>query len=348
MSVIIGVDPHKSTHTAVAVDDHEQVLDQIHITANTHQLEELLAWAHPYPDRRWAIEGANGLGRLLSKQLLGASEHVVDVPATLSARVRLLSGGSNRKTDPHDARAAAIAALHSDQLHQVCQEDLTVVLRMLYERRWHLSRSRNQVVNRIHVLLAHLHPGGARRELTAAQAGALLRKIRPSDAVEVERKQQVRELLVDLRRLDRQITDIDTRISDAVEASGTCLTDIPGVGPITAAGIIGLTGDIGRFPDRGHYASYAGVAPIEASSGDIKRHRLSRRGNRRLNAAIHLVAWSQSNHDCPGRDYYRRKLAEGKTRKEAMRALKRQITNVIWRHLVLDAERREHQQGPNT
>jgi transposase len=123
-----------------------------------------------------------------------------------------------------------------------------------------------------------------------------------------------------------------------VIASATTLTDIVGVGPILAAVILGHVGDVDRFPSRGHFASYAGTAPIEASSADRSVHRLSRRGNRRLNAAIHMVALSQLSHDTPGRVYLNRRMAEGKTRREAMRALKRQLTNVIYRQLTDDAE----------
>lgn len=155
--------------------------------------------------------------------------------------------------------------------------------------------------------------------------------------VDQHRRSLIRELLVDLRRVDRQLADIDARIAEAVTASGTSLTEIVGVGPVLAAVIIGHAGDMARFPTRGHFASYAGTAPIEASSADRRVHRLSRRGNRRLNAAIHIVALSQLSHDSPGRAYLQRRMHGGKTRREAMRALKRQLTNVIYQHLLDDA-----------
>lgn len=148
----------------------------------------------------------------------------------------------------------------------------------------------------------------------------------------------ISELLVDLRRVDKQRASVEVRIREAVVASGTSLTAIHGIGPNLAAVIIGQVGDVSRFPTRGHFASYCGTAPIEASSADRNVHRLSRRGNRRLNAAIHMVALSQMSHDSPGRAYVDRRLSEGKTRREAMRALKRQLSNVIYRHLVADAK----------
>ena len=259
------------------------------------------------------------------------------MPATLSARVRLLSGGSARKSDSHDARSTAIAALHGRQLREVGVEDVTMVLRMLSDRCDQLAASRNRVVCRLHNHLRHLRPGGAALHLTAEKAGRLLQGIRPERVVAVQRKQLARELLADLRKVDKQLADIDRRLVEAVTASKTTLTEVVGIGPTLAAAIIGHAGDIDRFPSRAHFASYAGTAPIEASSGDVSRHRLSRRGNRRLNSAIHMVALSQLSHTSPGRNYVDRRLAEGKSRREAMRALKRQLCNVIYRHLIDDA-----------
>ncbi len=338
MDVIIGIDPHKSSHTAVVIDPTEKVLDQVRLVAGRRQLDQLLAFAERWPDRRWAVESAAGLGRLVAQQLVKAGEPVIDVPATLSARVRLLSGGSARKTDSHDARSTAIAALHGRRLRQVTVEDTTMVLRLLSDRRDQLSHERNRIVCRMHTLFRHLRPGGVKTSLTADQAGRLLRSIRVDGVVDEHRRGLLRELLGDLRRVDRQLADIDTRIHQAVVASGTTLTDIVGVGPVLAAVILGHVGDVARFPTRGHFASYTGTAPIEASSADRSVHRLSRRGNRRLNAAIHMVALSQLSHDTPGRAYLDRRMAEGKTRREAMRALKRQLSNVIYRHLTADAE----------
>jgi transposase len=338
MDVMIGIDPHKSSHTAVAISGEGDVLDQLRIAADRRQVALLLAFVEKWPRRRFAVEGANGLGRLLARQLLEAGETVIDVPATLSARVRLLSGGSARKTDAHDAHSTAIAALHGARLRTVAAEDLTVVLRLLSDRRDQLSRERNRIVCRLHDQFRDLREGGAKLNLTADQAARLLKGIRPVGLVATQRRQLARELLADLRRVDKQLADIDERITEAVTATKTSLTEMVGVGSVLAATIIGHAGDITRFADRGHFASYAGVAPIEASSGDVRRHRLSRRGNRRLNAAIHMVALGQLSHPSAGRDYYDRKLAGGKTRREALRALKRQLANVIWRHLVADAD----------
>ena len=140
-----------------------------------------------------------------------------------------------------------------------------------------------------------------------------------------------------MRRLDQQLAAIGARIHEAVEASGTSVTDVFGIGSILAATIVGHTGHVGRFPSAGHYARYNATAPIEASSGPRVRHRLNPRGNRRLNHALHIAAVTQIAHDTPGRVYFERKLAEGKTRKEALRALKRRISDAVWRQLQIDA-----------
>jgi transposase len=145
------------------------------------------------------------------------------------------------------------------------------------------------------------------------------------------------ELLADVRRLDRDLVELRRRITVAVTASGTGLTDVYGVGPIVAACAIGYSGDIARFPSAGHYARYNGTAPIEASSGPKKRHRLNPRGNRQINHVMHMIAVTQVRNDTPGRAYYLRKQAEGKSRKEAMRALKRRISDAVYRQLRADA-----------
>ena len=147
------------------------------------------------------------------------------------------------------------------------------------------------------------------------------------------------ELLSDVRRFDNQLAAVKERIIEAVLASETTITEVHGIGPIGAAIILGHTGDIARFPDAGHFARYNATAPIAASTGPKHRHRLNPRGNRQLNAALHVAALTQIAHDTEGRLYFHRKLAEGKTRKEALRALKRQISNAVYRQLLADARR---------
>jgi len=336
--VIIGIDPHKGSHTAVAIDGDEVTLGEVTVRSDRNQLERLLKWAVEFPERSWAIESANGLGALLSQQLVAAGEDVFDVPPTLSARVRVLASGKSQKNDENDALSAAIAALRSSRLRSVVAEDHLAVLRLLCNRHKNLTSLHTQAVGRLHALLAGIVPGGARRRLSADQANAILSGFRPATAVERARKAQARELVGDVRRLDTQMKASKAAIAEALVGVPTGLGELSGVGPVATCIILAHTGDVARFPTEGDYASYNGTAPIEASSGPRKRHRFNPRGNRQLNHAMHIIAFSQLSHAGPGRDYYERKIAEGKSQKEATRALKRRISTAVYRQLVADAQ----------
>jgi transposase len=344
MVTMIGIDPHKATHTAVAVDNNEAVLSELLVSADPRQVHNLVGWADHLDgaDRVWAIESAGGLGYLLGQQLLAVGETVVDVPAVLASRVRVLGSGKSDKSDRNDARSVAIAALRQPGLAPVCRENHGQVLRMVAKRHLELTGLRTQAVCRLHALLATLRPGGITRRLSATKAAQVLRTIRPATPVAHQRKLMARDHLADIRRLDREITTNKARIKTAVAASGTTLIEIRGVGVIVAAFVIGYTGDVTRFPTAGHYAAYNGTAPVEASSGGRTRHRLSMRGNRRINHALHMAAVTQIRYPCAGRTYYDKKLAEGKTKKEALRALKRRISNVVYRQLIADHQRAQH------
>ena len=341
MTIIIGIDPHKATHTAVAIDDTEQPLAQFELAADRCQTMRLLAWAAPFEDRAWAVESADGLGKLLAQQLVAQGEHVIDVPATLAARVRLLGSTKASKNDPNDALSTAIAGLRHCGLRRVVADDHRVVVRMLVRRFGDLTARRTQAVCRLHAVLIELVPGGMPCKLKADQATAVLRRVRTGNPVDVARKQLAADLVGEVRHCDRELELMRKRITDAVNASGTTLTEIYGVGPIVAALILGYAGDPARFPTKENFASYNGTAPIEASSGPKARHRLNPRGNRKLNHAMHLIAVTQiRNAGTPGRVFYERKLAEGKTKKEALRALKRRISDAVWRQLQVDLGRR--------
>ncbi len=249
--ITIGVDPHKSSHTAYAIDGTETVLGQVRVAANRSQVERLVAWAAPFPERQWGVEGANGVGLLLAQQLVAAGERVVDVPATLAARVRTLGAGHTDKTDAHDAAAVAVVALRHRGLRVVTPEDHSAVLHLLSERRAQLVAARTQALCRLHAQLRSLVPGGAKRSLSASQAALVLRGIRPVSAIDIERKALARELLADIRSLETRIKTLDTRIAAAVRASASTLTEIPGVGPVLAAKIIGIVGDPDTVRDPG-------------------------------------------------------------------------------------------------
>ncbi|HEX2400063.1 MAG TPA: IS110 family transposase, partial [Mycobacterium sp.] len=309
------------------------------LRSSAKQCDVLLDWAGRYPERRWAIESATGLGYLVAQQLVAAGEDVVDVPPTLSARVWVLDSTKASKNDPHDARSAAIVALRHRHLRSVAADDHAAILRMLANRHHGLTRLRTQAVCRLHAQLATLKPGGLGGTLTAKRARELLETVPPDNGVVAERKQQAVALLADVVRIDTEVRAIKGRMEVAVQATGTSLLDIYGAGPVVASIVLGHVVDVGRFPTSGHFASYAGVAPIEASSGPKKRHRLNPRGNRQLNHALHIIAIAQISHDCAGRIDYDRKITEGKTKKEALRALKRRIADVVYRALVADTAR---------
>jgi len=182
-------------------------------------------------------------------------------------------------------------------------------------------------------------PGGIRREISAGTAARILEQVTPSGPAAKARRDLAAEFLADIRRLDAQLRECNQKLAAAVKASGTSLTGLFGVGPVIAGTVIGDVRQVFRFPDRDHFASWNGTAPVEVSSGDRKKvYRLSLRGNRRVNHAIHMAAISQIRHKhSDGRAYYDKKVAEGKTHKEALRALKRRISDAIYAALVADA-----------
>jgi transposase len=335
MEIVIGVDPHKATNVVAAIDEQGELVGQQSFAANRKGLRALQRWAKRFPERRWAVEGAGGIGRPLAQKLLAAGERVVGVPPKLSSRVRVLSSfaGNARKNDALDATFTALAALRNDRLGSVQPEDgpegHAEILRLLSERREDLVCERTRALNRLHVLLRDLLSDPVGKQLSANAAAKLLRRARPKHPAGRVRRRLASELVRDVRALDRRIAELDERIGVEVEASGTTLTEIFGVGPILAAKIVGIVGDVSRFPSKAHFASYAGVAPIEASSGEVVRHRLSLAGNRRLNQVMHMIAVCQARSDPRGEAYHRKKLAEGKSRREAIRCLKRRVSQRI-------------------
>jgi transposase len=338
MKVLIGVDPHKASVAAAVVDEGTgELLECASFLQNRAGLRSLERWAKRFGERRWAVENAGGLGRHLAQRLVASGESVVDVPSKLSARVRVLSIGNARKNDELDALATALAAWRNERLAAVDPEADSEVLRLLSERREDLVAERTRAFNRLHGLLRDLVPGGVPGTLSVPRATRILRSIRAQGSSARVRRRLASEVLRDIRTLQRKIADLDGRIEDEVEASGTSLTEIFGVGPILAAKIMGTIGNVRRFPTKAHFASYSGTAPVESSSGEVVRYRLSLAGNRRLNNALHMVAVCQARSDAQGRAYYRKKIAEGKSRKEALRCLKRRVCDAVFRSLMADS-----------
>jgi transposase len=294
-----------------------------------------------WSERVWAVEGANGVGRPLAQQLLESGEQVVDVPAKLAARVRLFDTGHNRKTDARDAHSVAVVAVRTPNLRILRVDGELEALRMLTDRREALTRRRVQTVCRLQALLTELLPGQAKRDITALQAKRLLATVRPRDIAGKTRRRIAAEELAELIVVDAKIKRAAAELKAVVLARDSRLMDIDGVGAVVAARILADVGDVARFADRNRFASWTGTAPLDASSGEQDRHRLSRAGNRRVNHVIHIAAVTQIRLDTEGRAYYRRKRAEGKKPMEAMRCLKRRISDAIYRQLVADAQRVE-------
>ncbi len=241
-AVMIGVDPHKGSHTAVAIDTAEEPLGKLRVRASASQAGRLVKWAAKWPERTWAVEGAGGLGHLLAQQLVAAGELVLDVQPKLAARVRLLEAGDSNKNDPNDALSVAVAALRSRARRQVRADDHAGVLRV-----WSRRRAKNQAACPLHAVLCELVPGGVPEEITAAQAVRILGSAKPFGAAGQARCDLAAELLADMRRLDEQMRESKKKLAAAVRASGTSLTELFGAGPVVAATVIGDVTDVSRF-----------------------------------------------------------------------------------------------------
>lgn len=345
--VIIGVDPHKRTHTANAVRPATNtVIAALQIDASLAGYRRLLRWGARFESRRWAVENASGFGRHLAQWLVARGEHVEDVPSTATARVRELSRGGRRKNDVIDAAAAATVAALGGEANVVVAENLTTVLALLDGRRGSVIAQRTRLINQLHAVLRDLVPGGAPTDLTAPVASRVLASVRPIGPVEIARKQLARDLIAEIRETDRRLKTLTARIAAVVAEHGSRLSGVDGIGPVIAGRLLGRTGRASRFSSASAFASYAGVAPVEVSSADRARHRLPRGGDRHLNLALHITALTQVRMRASrGRAYYDTKIAAGKTHNEAMRCLKRRLADHVWRIMIADG-RRSSATGP--
>jgi transposase len=267
------------------------------------------------------------------------------VPGKLSAQVRVFATGNGRKTDATDTHSVAMVALRTPNLVQVQVDPGLQVLGMLADRRDELGRARTQTVNRLHRLPLDLIPGGAKTFLSAGQARALIATVKPRDVVGKTRRRLAVELITELDSIDRKIKTAEKELKALVLAHGSTLMDLHGIGPTGAARLLADVGDIRRFADRDRFASWNGTAPIDASSGEQTRHRLSRAGNRRINRVLHIMAIVQLRNATEGRAYYDQRKAAGKTPMEAMRCLRRRLSNVVYRQVV-DDQKRKQAAGP--
>ena len=341
MAVIIGMDPHKRSATIEIVDGRARVLAVGRYGTDKAGYAEMLAAGREHPDRLWAVEGCNGIGKHIAHRLVHDGERVVDVPPKLSAQVRVFATGNGRKTDPVDAHSVAMVALRTPNLVQVRVDPELVVMGMLVDRRDELGRARTQTINRLHRVLLELFPGGAKQFLSSHQARALIATIKPRDLVGKTRRRLAVELIGELETIDKKIKTAEKDLKELVTDRDSTLMELHGIGPSGAARLLSDVGDIRRFADRNRFASWNGTAPLDASSGDQKRHRLSRAGNRRINRTLHIMAVVQLRNATEGRAYFDAKKTAGKTSMESMRALKRRLSNIVYARMVQDQKRRQ-------
>ncbi len=337
--VVIGMDPHKRSVTIEVMTADETVLAGGRYATDKSGYAAMLACVVRFPDRIWAIEGCAGIGKHVAMRLIADGEEVVDVPPKLSARTRVFATGQGRKTDATDAHSVALVGTRMAGLRPVVADEDLEVLRLLVDRRRSLGDEHTRKTSQLHALLLELIPGGAKKDLSAAQAKALLATVRPRDVVGKTRRRVAAELVSDLERIYTRKKAANKELTELLAATGTTLTDLHGIGPSGAARLLVEVGDITRFPDRDHFASWNGTAPIDASSGDQVRHRLSRQGNRQINRVLHIMATVQLRNPTEGRAYYDRRKADGKTSMEAMRALKRRLSNIVYKTMLDDAVR---------
>jgi transposase len=334
--VVIGMDPHKRSVTIEVMTGDEQVLGAGRFATDVNGFTAMLAYVTAWPGRVWAIEGCEGIGRHVAQRLIAKGERVVDVPAKLSARVRVFATGQGRKTDDTDAHAIALVGVRMSGLRPVVDDEQLELLRLLVDRRRRIGEEHTRMICQLHQLLLELIPGGAKKDLSAAQARRLLAGVRPRDLVGKTRKRHALEMVIDLERVYQRKKAANKELIELIKTTGTSLIALHGIGPSGAARLLVEVGDITRFPDRGHFASWTGTAPIDASSGDRVRHRLSRGGNRQINMVLHMMAVVQLRNPTEGRAYYDRKVAAGKSPNEAMRCLKRRLSDIVYRTMLND------------
>ena len=335
--VVIGMDPHKRSVTVEVMEADETIVGHDRFGTDVAGFAHLVGFANSWPDRVWAIEGCEGIGRHVAQRLLALGEQVVDVPAKLSARMRMFATGQGRKTDDTDAHSIALVGVRITGLQPVVSNDQLEMLRLLVDRRRRIGQEHVTKICQLHQLLLELVPGGAKKDLSAAQARKILASLRPKDDVGKLRKRVALKLVVDLERIYLRKKQANKELVTLLKTTGTGLLDLHGIGPTGAARLLVEVGDITRFPNRGHFASWTGTAPIDVSSGDKQHHRLSRGGNRQINMVQHMMAVVQlRTPTTEGRTYYNRKVADGKSPNEAMRCLKRRLSDIVYRAMLND------------
>ncbi len=330
--IVIGVDVHKQSVTAVAADEAGRPLDEKTIPVGS---DELIGWAEALgSERLWALEDCRQLTVWLERQLLGRGEDLVRVPPKLTVPERR-AGRTRGKSDPIDALAIARAALREPDLARPrSNERIYVEIKLLVDHRDDLVEERRRAQQRLRWHLFQLDPTFAVPLRLLARPSHLERASRWLARQEQQLQVRLaRELVVRIRTLTHAISELDKELERRTAETAPALLDVPGCGAVTAAKLLAEIGPIQRFKSDAQLARHSGVAPLEASSGRIQRHRLDRGGNRQLNAALYRIAITQARYYPPARDYLERKRAEGKSRREAIRCLKRLLARVVFNTL---------------
>jgi transposase len=338
--VVVGSDVHKRTHTFVAVDEAGRKLAEITVKADHKGHDRAIRWARERFGEvsRWAVEDCRHLSARLEIDLLEAGEAVVRVPPKMMAEQRRLAR-TRGKSDPIDALAVARAALREPDLPVATHDEASRELRLLVDRREDLVAERTRMINRLRWHLHRMAPGDPAAD--PAPASLDVNKTRRELAAWLADKTGIdarlaRDVLADIDRVCAQAAALEKEITAAVKSheTATRLTRLSGCAALTAAKIVGETAGIERFPDEARYAMHAGVAPIPVWSGRTHgKVRVSRAGNRQLNAALHRMAITQLRCHPPAKAYYAKRLAAGDTRTEAIRRLKRRLARTVFNTL---------------
>jgi transposase len=329
--LVIGVDVHMQSLTAVAVDEVGRAIAELSAGGSG----ELVDWSVSLaPERLWAVEDCRQLTGALERRLLAAGESLVRVPPKLMAPERR-AGRARGKSDPIDALAVARAALREPRLDRPRPGEAALrELKLLVDHRDDLVDERRRAQQRLRWQLHDLDPelavppGALDRPLWLDRVARRLRRGERTVQIRI-----ARELVGRCRSLTRSILELDRELQARTEQSAPRLLTLPGCGPLSAAKLLGELGPIERFDTDAQLARHAGVAPLEASSGKHRRHRLDRGGNRQLNCALHRIAITQARVHPPARAYLERKQSEGKSRREALRCLKRQLARTVYNTL---------------
>lgn len=331
--VMLGIDVHKDTHTAVGADGVGRQVGTRMVRATDAGHRQLVRWARRnWPvERTWAVEDCRHVSGRLKRALLAAGERVVRVPPKLMASARD-SARTRGKSDPIDALAIARAALREPDLPVACHDEVSRELKLLVDHREDLVAERTRMQNRVRWHRHELDPEldvparGLDRLVVLDRLIAWAAAQPPSMVVRL-----AAELLGDIHAATVRITALECEITARVQQVAPALLELPGCGALTAAKIVGETANAARFRSEACFAMRAGVAPIPASSGKTQRHRLARGGNRQLNAALHRIAVTQIRlPDSLGQVYYQRRRATGDTTMEALRVLKRRLARVVF------------------